>query len=109
MPLATHSNDEPGNHFIVETLNREFSGKRYGVRFVDGEAYVSDPEIARDMCNCLKLFVVAPTSYLKDKDFNEAEWGGKENRMTSKEWKAESSTSMVKTEQDRLSGAGRAA
>ena len=43
MPIATYKHDEKGDHFIVGTSNREFSGKRLGVTFIEGEGRTRDP------------------------------------------------------------------
>jgi hypothetical protein len=47
MPLKEYTHDEPGEMWYVETPNREFSGKREGVTFIDGVGQTADIWTAR--------------------------------------------------------------
>jgi hypothetical protein len=61
MPLAPYTHDEPGENWIVETPNREFTGKRLGVTFLDGVGYTPDIWTARRLSDEFNYDVIGYT------------------------------------------------
>lgn len=49
MPIAPYRHEEDPSWFIVQTPNREWSGKRCGVTFVEGEGWTDDEAVAREL------------------------------------------------------------
>lgn len=85
MPVTPYTHDETGEHWIVVVPNPEFSGKRLGVTFIEGEARTTDILRAREFSEVLGYEVTpytgAPT------------WEGSKEptRGNMPEWKPESS------------------
>lgn len=61
MPLTEYTHDETGNHWIIETPNPEFTGRRLGVTFVDGEGRTTYIEKAKEFCEVYDYTVVPYT------------------------------------------------
>lgn len=47
MPLKDYTHDEPREVWFISTKNKEFTGKREGVTFIDGEGETPDIWMAR--------------------------------------------------------------
>lgn len=53
LPVTPYAHDETGDHWIVVVPNPEFSGKRLGVTFIEGEARTTDILRAREFSEVL--------------------------------------------------------
>ena len=65
LPVTPYAHDETGDHWIVVVPNPEFSGKRLGVTFIEGEARTTDILKAREFSDIFDYevtpFASAPT------------------------------------------------
>lgn len=64
MSVVPYTHDE-GDHFIIRTPNKEWSGKVYGLTFIDGVALLdaSESELARELDEQFGYEVVLPTGF----------------------------------------------
>jgi len=108
LPLATHSNDKAGNRFLIETLNQEFTGKRFGVRFIDGEGETEDINVAIK-CSNAGYYVVPPTALKKRDDWDPTLFDEFGEGLDLKDWNADRKAMSEKIEAERKAGASRAA
>lgn len=61
MPLLERTHDEPGGHYIVQVPNTQYSGKRLGVTFVEGEGRTKSREKAIRFSDVYGYDVMRPT------------------------------------------------